>query len=99
MFTGALTQAFLILGFALMGATFGAAVAPIIAVASWAASDGSPVLVGVYLLVMAVLTLIALIVAPETKDVQYEDNTGLRRSRLSRRRGRRSRGAARSRRG
>jgi metabolite-proton symporter len=102
-FTGALVQAFLVLGFVLMGATFGpmgamlpelfptnvrysgsaisynlasilgAAVAPIIAVALWAASDGSPVLVGVYLSAMAVLTLIALIVAPETKDVDYDE--------------------------
>jgi metabolite-proton symporter len=97
-------MALLIVGFTLMGLTFGpmaavlpelfptnvrytgsaisynvasilgAAVAPFIAVALWAAADGSPVLVGVYLSVMAVLTLIALLLAPETRDVAYESN-------------------------
>ena len=101
-FTGALTQAFLVFGFTLMGATFGpmgallpelfptnvrytgsaiaynvssilgAAVAPLIAVALWAAADGQPWPVGVYLSVMGVLTLVALIVSKETKDVDYE---------------------------
>ncbi|MFJ4037597.1 MFS transporter [Microbacterium sp. NPDC090007] len=103
-FTGALVQAFLVLGFLLMGATFGpmgavlpelfptntrytgsaisynvssilgAALAPIVAVALWAAGDGNPWLVGVYLSVMGVLTLIALVLSPETKDVDYDDN-------------------------
>ena len=93
----------LIIGFSLMGLTFGpmasvlpelfstnvrytgssisynvssilgAAVAPFIAVALWEAADGSPVLVGVYLSSMAVLTLIALLLSKETKDVVYED--------------------------
>jgi metabolite-proton symporter len=92
----------LILGFTLMGMTFGpmgallpelfptnvrytgsgisynvssilgAAVAPFIAVWLWAEADGSPFLVGVYLSVMAVITLIALIVGKETKDVDIE---------------------------
>ncbi|MCR2793682.1 MHS family MFS transporter [Microbacterium sp. zg.Y625] len=106
-FTGALTQAFLILGFMLMGVTFGpmgavlpelfptnvrytgsaisynvssilgAALAPLVAVALWAAADGQPWLVGVYLTGSAVLTFIALVLSKETKDVEYETNIGL----------------------
>ncbi|WP_194420117.1 MFS transporter [Microbacterium abyssi] len=109
-FTGALTQAFLILGFMLMGTTFGpmgamlpelfptnvrysgsaisynvssilgAAVAPFIAVALWAATGGSPWLVGVYLSSMGVLTFIALIFTPETKDHDYESDLGFAQS-------------------
>ncbi|MEU0267217.1 MFS transporter [Nocardioides sp. NPDC006303] len=93
----------LVLGFSLMGLTFGpmgallpelfptsvrytgsgisynvasilgAAVAPFIAVALWKQADGSPVLVGVYLSVMAVITLISLIIGKETKDVALEE--------------------------
>ena len=93
----------LVLGFTLMGMTFGpmgallpelfptsvrytgsgiaynvssilgAAVAPFIAVALWEAGDGSPWLVGVYLSAMAVLTLIALLLGKETKDVSLDD--------------------------
>ncbi|GGF00250.1 MFS transporter [Mycetocola zhadangensis] len=92
-------MAFLIIGFSLMGMTFGpmgallpelfptnvrytgsgisynvssilgAAVAPFIAVWLWAEADGSPFLVGVYLAVMGVITLVALILGKETKDV------------------------------
>ncbi|HWV49721.1 MAG TPA: MFS transporter [Microbacterium sp.] len=106
-FTGALTQAFLIFGFVLMGTTFGpmgallpelfptnvrysgsaiaynvssilgAAVAPFIAVALWALVDGQPWLVGVYLSSMGVLTFIALIFTPETKDHDYESDLGV----------------------
>ena len=95
------TMALLIIGFTLMGLTFGpmgavlpelfptnvrytgsaiaynvssilgAAVAPFIAVALWQAAGGSAGLVGVYLSSMAVITLIALIVSRETKDVDY----------------------------
>ncbi|WP_040425151.1 MFS transporter [Agromyces subbeticus] len=95
-------MAWLIIGFALMGMTFGpmgallpelfptnvrytgsgisynvssilgAAVAPFIGTALWAAGGGSPFWVGVYLSVMAVLTLVALVVSKETKDVDYE---------------------------
>ena len=105
-FTGALVQGFLILGFMLMGATFGpmgallpelfptnvrytgsaisynvssilgAALAPIVATALWAAAGGSPWLVGVYLTGSAVLTFIALWLSKETKDVEYETNIG-----------------------
>jgi len=105
-FSGALVQAFLILGFLLMGSTFGpmgallpelfptnvrytgsavsynvssilgAALAPIVAVALWAAADGSPWLVGVYLSVMGLLTFLALWLSKETKDVEYEENIG-----------------------
>ncbi|MFJ9733245.1 MFS transporter [Streptomyces sp. NPDC101171] len=93
----------LVLGFTLMGMTFGpmgallpelfptsvrytgsgisynvssilgAAVAPFIAVALWQAGDGSPWLVGVYLSAMAVLTLVALFLGEETKDVSLDD--------------------------
>lgn len=98
------TMGLLILGFSLMGLTFGpmgallpelfptnvrytgsaisynfssilgAAVAPFIAVALWEAAKGSPVLVGIYLTSMAVLTLIALFLTRETRDVDYENN-------------------------
>ena len=94
-------MALLILGFTLMGLTFGpmasvlpelfptnvrytgsalaynlssilgAAVAPFIALALWAAANGSPVLVGVYLSAMGVITLIALLISKETRDVDY----------------------------
>ncbi|MFB6550736.1 MFS transporter [Streptomyces sp. NPDC056405] len=93
----------LVLGFTLMGMTFGpmgallpelfptsvrytgsgisynvssilgAAVAPFIAVALWEAGDGSPWLVGVYLSAMAVLTLTALLLGKETKDVSLDE--------------------------
>ncbi|MCU1419834.1 MAG: transporter [Homoserinimonas sp.] len=92
----------LILGFSLMGMTFGpmgallpelfptnvrytgsgisynvssilgAAVAPFIAVWLWGMADGSPFLVGVYLSSMAVITLVALIIGKETKNVDIE---------------------------
>ncbi len=95
-------MAWLILGFALMGMTFGpmgallpelfpanvrytgsgisynvssilgAAVAPFIAVALWSFGGGSPFWVGVYLSGMAVLTLIALLLGKETKDVDID---------------------------
>ncbi|WP_029146432.1 MFS transporter [Microbacterium luticocti] len=56
----------------------GAALAPIVAVALWAAAGGSPWLVGVYLSVAGVLTLVALLLSKETKDVDYdEDSIGL----------------------
>ena len=54
----------------------GAALAPIIAVALWAAADGSPWLVGVYLTGSAVLTFLALWLSKETKDSEYEANIG-----------------------
>ena len=55
----------------------GAAVAPVIAVALWATADGSPWLVGVYLSGAGVLTLIALLLSKETRDVDYDDNLGV----------------------
>jgi metabolite-proton symporter len=96
-------MALLILGFTLMGLTFGpmaavlpelfptnvrytgsaisynlssilgAAVAPFIAVALWSAAGGSTLLVGIYLSAMAAITLIALLLSRETRDVDYED--------------------------
>ncbi len=98
------TMALLIIGFSLMGLTFGpmgailpelfptnvrytgsaisynvssilgAAVAPFVAVWLWEMAKGSPVLVGVYLTVMSVLTLFALFVSKETRDLDYENN-------------------------
>lgn len=95
----------LILGFTLMGLTFGpmaamlpelfpanvrytgsavaynlssilgAAVAPFIAVWLWDAAD-SPVLVGVYLAVMAAITFVALLAEKETKGVEFTDDVG-----------------------
>lgn len=94
--------AWLVLGFTLMGLTFGpmgallpelfpanvrytgsgvsynvssilgAAVAPFIAVALWSYGGGSPFYVGLYLSAMAVLTLIALLLGPETQHVDIE---------------------------
>ncbi|WIY83580.1 MFS transporter [Propionimicrobium sp. PCR01-08-3] len=102
MLTGGLTQAFLVIGFTLMGTTFGpmgallpelfptnvrytgsaiaynvssilgAALAPIIAVALWTKAGGSTWMVGVYLSVAAVLTLVSLIIVRETKDTNYD---------------------------
>ena len=50
----------------------GAALAPIIAVWLWGLADGSPIYVGFYLTGAAVLTLIALLLTPETKDIDIE---------------------------
>jgi metabolite-proton symporter len=47
----------------------GAAVAPFVAVALWSYGGGSPFWVGIYLSSMAVLTLIALLLGKETKNV------------------------------
>ena len=57
-----------------LSSILGAAVAPFIAVALWQAADGSPVLVGIYLSSMAVLTLIALLLMKETRDLEYTSN-------------------------
>src|ERR1700723_487112 len=50
----------------------GAAVAPFIAVALWSAGGRSPFLVGIYLSAMAILTLLALLIGKETKDVDID---------------------------
>lgn len=55
----------------------GAALAPIVAVALWAAAGGQPWLVGIYLSGSAALTFVALWLSKETKDVEYETNIGL----------------------
>ncbi|MFT4210236.1 MAG: MFS transporter [Microbacterium sp.] len=55
----------------------GAALAPIVAVALWAAAGGSPWLVGVYLSGAGVLTLVALLLSRETRDVDYSGDLGL----------------------
>jgi MFS family permease len=51
----------------------GAAVAPFIAVWLWGVGEGSPFWVGVYLSVMSVLTLIALLIGRETRDISLDD--------------------------
>jgi MFS family permease len=95
-------MAWLVIGFSLMGLTFGpmgallpelfptnvrytgsgisynvssilgAAVAPFIAVWLWNMGEGSPGLVGIYLSAMAGLTLVALLLGKETKDVDID---------------------------
>ena len=95
-------MAFLILGFSLMGMTFGpmgallpelfptnvrytgsafsynvssilgAAVAPFIAIWLWGLGAGSPVLVGIYLSIMGVITLVALLLTRETKHIDID---------------------------
>jgi metabolite-proton symporter len=97
-------MALLIVGFSLMGLTFGpmaailpelfptnvrytgsaisynvssilgAAVAPFIAVALWAAAGGSTLLVGLYLSAMGAITLVALVLSKETRDAEYTSN-------------------------
>jgi metabolite-proton symporter len=94
--------AWLIIGFSLMGMTFGpmgallpelfptavrytgsgvsynvssilgAALAPFVAVWLWNVGNGSPALVGVYLAVMATITLVALFIGKETKNVDID---------------------------
>ena len=103
LFSGGLVgvMALLIIGFTLMGLTFGpmaavlpelfptnvrytgsaisynlasilgAAVAPFIAVALWAAAGGSPWLVGIYLAAMGIITLVALFISKDTGDIDY----------------------------
>lgn len=95
-------MAWLLLGFSLMGLTFGpmgallpelfatnvrytgsglsynvssilgAAVAPFIAVWLWGAADGSPFLVGVYLSAMGLITLLALAVGRDTRNLDID---------------------------
>ena len=52
----------------------GAAVAPFIAVALWTAASGSTVLVGIYLTAAALVTLLALRLTHDTKDIEYVEN-------------------------
>jgi MFS family permease len=54
-----------------LSSILGAAVAPFIAVALWSAAGGSPVLVGVYLAAMGIITLVALILSKDTGDIDY----------------------------
>ncbi|HWL27354.1 MAG TPA: MFS transporter [Burkholderiaceae bacterium] len=95
-------MAWLVIGFSLMGATFGpmgallpelfpthvrytgsgisynvssiigAAAAPFVAVWLWSEADGSPALVGVYLAVAGVITLVALLLGKETKEAAID---------------------------
>ncbi|PRI11369.1 MFS transporter [Leucobacter massiliensis] len=51
----------------------GAALAPIVAVWLWGLADGSPVYVGLYLTGAAVLTLVSLILTPETRHVDLAE--------------------------
>lgn len=50
----------------------GAAIAPIVAVSLWSGAKGNPQPVGIYLALMGVLTLIALLLSKETKNVDLE---------------------------
>jgi MFS family permease len=54
-----------------LASVLGAAVAPTIAVWLWALGNGSTVWVGAYLSAAGVITLIALLLSKETKDVDY----------------------------
>ena len=54
-----------------LASILGAAVAPFIAVALWAAAGGSPWLVGIYLAAMGIITLVALIISKDTGDIDY----------------------------
>lgn len=60
-----------------MSSILGAALAPIIAVALWAGAGGNPWLVGIYLSGAGVLTLIAVALAPETKDLDFDADLGV----------------------
>ena len=57
-----------------LSSVLGAAVAPTIAVWLWTIGGGSTFWVGVYLSLAGVLTLIALLLSKETKDVDFADN-------------------------
>ncbi|OFI38914.1 MFS transporter [Arthrobacter sp. SW1] len=57
-----------------LSSVIGAAPASFVAIALWQAGKGSTVLVGVYLAVAAVCTLVALLMTKETKDREFEDN-------------------------
>jgi metabolite-proton symporter len=57
-----------------MSSILGAAVAPFIAVALWTAAGGSPILVGLYLSAMGAITLVALVISRETRDLDYSGN-------------------------
>jgi MFS family permease len=59
-----------------LSSILGAAVAPFIAVWLWTLAGGSPVLVGLYLTGAALVTLVALLLTRETKDVAYTDDIG-----------------------
>ncbi len=61
-----------------MSSILGAAVAPFIAIWLWALGEGSPFWVGVYLSVMAVITLVALLLSRETRDIDIEHRPGSR---------------------
>ncbi|KAB1645622.1 MHS family MFS transporter [Pseudoclavibacter sp. CFCC 13796] len=54
-----------------LSAIVGAAVAPFIAVWLWSLGGGSAFWVGIYLTVMCLISLVAIRLAPETKDVEY----------------------------
>ena len=55
-----------------VSSVLGAALAPIIAIELWAWGKGNPWLVGVYMSLAGVLTLIALFLGKETKDIDLE---------------------------
>jgi hypothetical protein len=57
-----------------LSSVLGAAVAPTIAVWLWTIAGGSTVWVGVYLSIAGVLTLIALLLSKETRDIDFAEN-------------------------
>ncbi|MBG6083932.1 MFS family permease [Zhihengliuella flava] len=57
-----------------LASVIGAAPASFVAIALWQAGGGSTVLVGVYLGIAAIATLIALWLTRETRDVDYDNN-------------------------
>ena len=57
-----------------LASVLGAAVAPSVAVWLWTMAHGSTVWVGVYLSLAGVLTLIALLLSKETRDVDFTEN-------------------------
>ncbi|MFK0073953.1 MFS transporter [Arthrobacter woluwensis] len=57
-----------------LSSVIGAAPASFVAIALWQAGHGSTWMVGVYLALAAVLTLVALFLTRETADVDYENN-------------------------
>ena len=57
-----------------LASVLGAALAPIVAVALWQLAGGSTVLVGVYLSLAGVITLVALALSTESRDAEFTDN-------------------------
>jgi MFS family permease len=59
-----------------LASVLGAAPASFVAIALWQAGHGDTIWVGVYLAASAVLSLLALLISRETRDVDYENHVG-----------------------